>query len=252
MASSTIEPPEVVLMPAPDPAPGTVVFLMDNGELEVPPIRSLSEFREWTRSDDFPDWGRIDYLAGEIAIDMSPQDLYSHGTVNGEIYSVLHWRVKRTDRGQIFVNQTRLSSEEAELSSAPDILFVSFESLESGRVKRIAKANDDRRFVELVGPADLVVETISDGSVHKDTVQLPVKYYRANVTEFWLVDARGDDLFFQLYRRGPTNFEPAPTDREGYQYSAVMDCWYRLERHRDRVGDWAYDLIEKPAKEDSP
>ena len=54
------------------------------------------------------------------------------------------------------------------------------------------------------------------------------------------------NLIFQIYRRGMTAFEPAAIDPEGYQYSAVLDCWYRLERYRDEVGDWAYELKEKP------
>jgi hypothetical protein len=71
-------------------------------------------------------------------------------------------------------------------------------------------------------------------------------YYQANVSEFWLVDARGENLIFPIHRRGATAFEPAPFDAEGYQYSAVLDCWYRLERYRDEVGNWAYELKEKP------
>jgi Uma2 family endonuclease len=209
-------------------------------------MRSLAEFSGWCHSDDFPQYGRIDYLAGRIEVDMSPQDLYCHGTVNGEIYAVLYLRVKHTDCGQIFVNQTRICSGEADLSAEPDIVFVSYESLESGKVRRVAKADDEERFVELEGGADLVVETISDSSVRKDTVQLPARYYRADVTEYWLVDARGDTLAFQIHRRGANAYERAPTDTEGFQYSAVMDCWYRLERRRDRAGDWAYDLKEKP------
>jgi Uma2 family endonuclease len=248
MASTIIEttdgikpPDEAEFGPA-----GTVVLLLDNGQLEIPPIRTLGEFRQWAHSDGFPEHVRIDYIAGLIEVDMSPQDLYCHGTVNGEIYAALYQRVKKNDRGQIFINQTRLSSDEAGLSAEPDILFVSYESFESGKVQHVPKANDDERYVELRGGADLVVETISDGSVRKDTVQLPDKYYRANVTEFWLIDARGDDLQFQIYRRGSIAYEATQVDAEGYQYSSVMECWYRLTRYRDRIRKWAYDLKEKP------
>jgi hypothetical protein len=33
-------------------------------DFEIPLVSSFDEFREWARSDDFPERGRIDYLAG--------------------------------------------------------------------------------------------------------------------------------------------------------------------------------------------
>ncbi len=180
---------------------------------------------------------------------MSPQDIYRHGMVNGEIFQVLYHRVKQTGLGRILQGQTLLSCPDADLSAEPDIIFVSFESMRSGRTRRVAKANDESRSVEFEGSADLVIETVSDSSVRKDTVLLPVSYYRANVTEFWLVDARGEELLFQINHRGPIAYEPVPVDAEGYQYSDVLECSYRLERYRDQDGDWAYDLKEKPAKD---
>lgn len=254
MASLSIEEPVETPLPAVNSSKDAlcpVVLLTDHRALEIRPVQSLAEFREWCHSAEFPEHVRIDYLAGRVEVDMSPQDLYCHGTVNGEMHYVLYGRVKRGRRGQIFINQTRLSSDDAGLSAEPDILFVSFNSLRSGKVVRLPKANDNERYVEFVGSADLAIETISDSSVHKDTVQLPVLYYRANVTEFWLVDARREELLFQIYRRGAAAYEPAPVDGEGYQFSAVMDCWYRLERYCDEVGDWAYELKEKPAVEEN-
>jgi Uma2 family endonuclease len=206
----------------------------------------LAEFQEWAESDRFPQRGRIDYIAGSIEVEMSPEDLYCHGTLTSELHAVVGTRVKRTRRGQTFVKQTRLVSPAGDLSVEPDILYVSFESLRSGRVVRRPKANDAERFIAFEGAADLAIEAVSDSSVGKDTKRLPLLYYRANVSEFWLVDARGENLLFEIYHRGPTAFGPASKDAEGYQYSAVLDCWYRLERYRDEVGDWAYELKEKP------
>jgi Uma2 family endonuclease len=222
----------------------TAVRLLDD-DIAIPCIHSLADFRQWAVSEEFPQRGRIDYVAGCIEVDMSPQDLYCHGTVNGEIFFGLATRVKQTMRGQIFIGQTRVSSPEGNLSAEPDVLFVSYEALRSGKIVRCPKANDPDRFIEFEGGADLVVEAISDSSVRKDTVRLPQAYYRANVTEFWLVDARRESLLFHIHRRGPTAFEPIQPDAEGYQYSAVMECWYRLERYRDQAGNWAYELKEK-------
>lgn len=253
VASPIVATPPLIVGPAPagEARCGIVLHLRDES-IEIPPISSLAEFRQWLASDSFPQRGRIDYIDGCIEVDMSPEDLYCHGTLTSE----LHWgvvnRVKRLRSGQTFVKQARLISTDGNLAAEPDILYVSFESLRSGRVTRNPRVNDTERFIAFEGAADLTIEAVSDSSVRKDMRQLPALYYRANVTEFWLVDARCENLLFQIYRRGSAAYEPAPMDTVGYQYSAVLACWYRLERYRDDAGDWAYELKEKPAREDSP
>jgi Uma2 family endonuclease len=248
-----IAPATMIVPPSSAPAEGrgpTVRLL--SYDFEIPPISSLAEFQEWVASDRFPERGRIDYIAGCIEVDMSPEDLYCHGTLTSELHWGVAGRVKRICGGQTFVKQARLVSPEGDLSAEPDILYVSFESLQSGRVVRRPWVNDAERYIAFDGAADLAIEAVSNSSVKKDMTRLPAAYYRAQVTEFGLVDARGEELLFQLCRRGKAAFEAAPRDAEGYQYSAVLSCWYKLERYRDKVGDWAYELKEKPPQEDSP
>ena len=69
----------------------TVIF---EEQLETPLVRSLADFRKWATSDEFPEHVRIDYLAGRIEVDMSPED-FCHGTPKTEIVSVLAPLVKR-------------------------------------------------------------------------------------------------------------------------------------------------------------
>jgi Uma2 family endonuclease len=88
------------------------------------------------------------------------------------------------------------------------------------------------------------VEIVSDSSVTKDTRRLPAAYFEAGVREFWLVDARGADLQFQIHHRGKTEFQPAPTDEEGFQISTVFSCRFRLAREPHPMSDWLYDLHE--------
>jgi Uma2 family endonuclease len=84
-----------------------------------------------------------------------------------------------------------------------------------------------------------VLEFVSDSSVEKDTVRLLELYYRADVREYWLIDARGDTLQFNIYRRGRKAFEPAPAVR-GWVASDVYSRRFRLTRQRDRIGGWTY------------
>ena len=143
----------------------------------------------------------------------------------------------------MYTGRTRVSCPEADLSVEPDVVFVFESSLDSGRVRLVPKAGGGAdRYIELEGPPDLIVEIISSASVRKDTERLPVAYYRAGVQEFWLVDARGQDLLFRIHRRGLAGYEPVETDTQGYQYSTVLDCHYRLDRTRNRRGRLAFDL----------
>lgn len=209
-------------------------------------VRTLEEFRRWACSDGFPERGRIDYIAGRIEVDMSPEDLYRHGTLKTEIVGVLYNRVKRTKIGDLFVDCTRISSIEGDVSAEPDVVFVSHESIDAGRVKLVPKASGEPgRYIEIEGAPDLIVELVSDSSVAKDTTRLPEAYFKAGVPEFWLADARGEDLVFRIHRRGPSGFEPAETDDDGFQRSAVLGCRYRLERHVQPSGRAEYDLLEE-------
>jgi hypothetical protein len=47
-------------------------------------------FERWAHSPDFPETGRIDFLAGDVEVDLSPEDLHTHGIVKVAIASALH------------------------------------------------------------------------------------------------------------------------------------------------------------------
>ncbi len=214
--------------------------------IEIPYFRSLAEFRAWANSDDCPEEGRIDFIAGCIEVDMSPEDLFSHAELKTEIVWMFKDMVKRGTRGHVYSDSTRISCPEADLSVEPDVVFISDESLDSGRVRLVPKATrEPDRYVEVEGPPDLIVEIVSDSSETKDTHRLPAAYYRAGVPEFWLIDARGKELLFQIHRPGPSAYEPAPRDPEGFQQSAVFGTWFRLTRRRNDRGQWTFDLVEK-------
>jgi len=215
-------------------------------QIEIPFVRSLTEFRDWALSDQFPQQGRIDYIAGRIEVDMSPEDLFSHGTLKTEVIGALQRIVKEAGEGYLFSDRTRVSSSEADLSSEPDVVLVWEESLQSRRVRLVPKATGEpERYVELDGAPDLVVEIVSDNSVTKDTRRLPAAYYQAGVREFWLVDARGEQLFFQIYAPGPSAYEPVAADDDGFQQSRALNRRFRLTRHRNPQGRWVFDLESK-------
>ncbi len=222
------------------------VLLLEE-QVEIPAdVRSLADFRRWVRSDDFPERGRIDYLRARIEVDMSPEDFFCHGTLKTEIIGVLHEIVKQGGLGHLVSDRTRVSAVEADMSAEPDIVFVSHQSLESGAVRMIPKSSGELgRYIELEGAPDLIVEIVSDSSVEKDTARLPDAYFKAGVREFWLADARGEPLWFQIHQPGAEGFRPVPPDAEGYQHSAVFGRRFRLDGSRDERRHWSFDLRQR-------
>ncbi len=50
--------------------------------VEIPlNLDNLAAFRRWVLADQFPQEGRIDFVEGQIEVEMSPEDLFTHGTV---------------------------------------------------------------------------------------------------------------------------------------------------------------------------
>lgn len=219
----------------------TVVF---EGRVEIPlGIKDLSDFRKWALSDEFPQRGRIDYVAGRIEVDMSPEDFFTHGTLKTEVSGEIRIRVNQTDLGHLLIAETRISSVPADLSAEPDVVVITHEALDEGRVRLVPKASGEPdRYVEVEGAPDLIVEIVSDNSVKKDTQRLPEAYYRAGVREFWLIDARGQQLFFQIHHRGSRSFDAVPAQSDGFQRSDVLGLSYRLDRDRHKRGHWVYRL----------
>jgi Uma2 family endonuclease len=215
--------------------------------LRIPPgVGTLEGFRRWTWSESFPEHGRIDFLAGELEIDLSPENLFRHGTVKTAIAARLHDAVADTGRGAVFVDCTRVASVDADLSVEPDVLAVLWDSLESGRVIRVpAASGEPGSFVEFEGAPDLVVEVISDGSQGKDRHRLPPLYAKAGVPELWLVDVcgkRGKPMELGIHLLGPAGYVLAPPDAEGWCESRFLGRRCRLRRAAVRDLGFTYKL----------
>ncbi len=215
-------------------------------QVEIPmDLRGLSDFRRWTYSDQFPERGRIDYVAGHIEVDMSPEDVFCHGKLKGVLFASIFRHAQEDGLGHAFTDCTRVSVPDAALSVEPDIVLVTNEALETGRVRLVAKAGQPDRYIELEGPPDLIVEIVSDSSVTKDTKRLPPAYARAGVREFWLADARKEPLVFQVHRLAGDVYQPVEPDAENLIRSDVLGCRVRLEGQRDARGFWKFALVER-------
>lgn len=206
-------------------------------------IDTLAQFRRWAFSAGYPTEGRIDFINGSIEVDISPEDLFLHNFPKTELTAVLHQWVKERQLGWVFSDRSRVTCTRAGLSAEPDACFVSQASVTKGRVKfRSLRTVETGGAMEIVGPPDIAVEFVSDSSVRKDTVILPERYFAAGVAEYWLIDARGRALRFDLFVRGRDEFVQAVITEDGYRVSAVIGAAVRLSRKRTRRSMWDYTL----------
>ena len=82
---------------------------------------------------------------------------------------------------------------------------------------------------------------MSASSVEKDRETLPDLYWRAGIPEYGVVDARGDRLEFDIFRREPGGYTAVPK-RGGWLRSRVFGRSFRLTRQFDDVGNPEYTL----------
>ncbi|MBI4585056.1 MAG: Uma2 family endonuclease [Planctomycetes bacterium] len=204
-------------------------------------IVGLASFRRWARSEAFPERGRISYFKGEIWVDMSPEELYTHNQVKGEFSQVLGLLLKQVRLGKYFSDGVLLSNPTANLSTVPDGIFVSWKSFRKKLVKRIRGTEG---FVELEGTPDMTLEVVSRSSVRKDKILLRELYFRAGVTEYWLVDVRPTPFQFDILRLGRFGYVRTPT-RSGWVKSSVFGKSFKLTRHLDELGDPEFRLASQ-------
>jgi Uma2 family endonuclease len=236
-------------MPSGNDRNGRARTLVLAGEEVVVPAsaHTLAGFRAWVRSEDFPQRGRISFLAREIHIDMSPEEIETHNKVKGEIGFALIGLNKKRQLGEFYSDRTLLSNDEANISTEPDAVFATWETLEAGRLRLVPRENAAGEYVELEGTPDWVLEIVSKFSVNKDTRELREGYYRAGIPEYWLIDARGESIDFQVLVRGSNGYV-ATVGRGGWQPSPLFGRRFRLTRRRGRMGHWEYTLESRPLR----
>jgi Uma2 family endonuclease len=200
-----------------------------------------SGYRAWVKSDEYPERLRTTFVAGEVLVEMTPESLEKHSQVKLTMTTALATFVAARDLGRVYPDRSLVTNEEAGLSCEPDLMFIAWDTLEQGRIRFVKRATGDD-YIELVGSPDLVVEIVSDSSVRKDTSLLLNAYFAAGVREYWLVDARGDEIRFDILRRGPEGFLPRSAKLTVPQTSDVLVGAWSLTRARGRLGLFTYTL----------
>lgn len=220
---------------------GSMNTIVLQEQIRIPDtVVDLDSFRDWAKSDEFPDRGRFSYLNGELWVDFVAEQLFTHNDVKMEYSQVMRGLLKKIRHGRFFGDGTLVTNVDAGLSTEPDGTVVLFESLKRGRVELI-ESRSDEGYIEISGTPDVVLEIVSTSSVQRDTEVLRELYYAADIPEYWLVDARGERLEFDILKPGRRGYV-ATRKRLGWVPSVVLGKSFHLIRGVDAAGHAEFTL----------
>ena len=202
---------------------------------------SHAGFRRWITSRRFPPEVRPTFVDGEIWLSMSPESLETHNKVKTEFTAGLARHVREHDLGEVYSDRSLLSNVDARVSTEPDFLFIAWATSEVGRVRLGRRKHRTEEFIEIIGTPDLVLEIVSDSSVRKDLVRLKAAYERAGIPEYWVVDARGEQISFEILTLEGEHYISSAL-RDQPQPSGILGARFELRRARNRLGRYAYTL----------
>jgi Uma2 family endonuclease len=172
--------------------------------------------KRWKMSfDEFLIWDgdgnterRVEWVNGEV-IEL-PRITKRHNMIVGfliTLFQILH-DVRRT--AQVFFEPFTMRPEPGGNGRCPDIFLV-------------RKENKDRiqeRFLD--GPADLVIEVVSESSTKDDYFVKLAEYRRAGVPEYWIIDPIADIATFLLLGEDK-DYHDAPINIDGKFASPALD-----------------------------
>lgn len=211
----------------------------DNKLLGIPAeAHTYAGFLDWVLSEEFPEKLRVTYDSGWLGVEMSEEAIGSYVAVKAGIYRTLLPLVEELDLGELYPDGVLVSNESADVSNNPDGVAALWASFESGRVSYMIRDDRER---SLEGTPDWVMEIVSDSSEGKDTKRLRDAYHRAGIPEYWLIDAQGKILSFQILSWRQGGYAAVPS-HDGWMASKVFGRDFRLTRKKNRLGVWSYKL----------
>jgi len=173
---------------------------------------SYEEYLAWADEDMHAEW-----VNGEVIVQMPPQP--RHQQVVAFLLQLLGLFIQLVQSGRLLPAPLEMRATPDGPAREPDLLFVAGEHLE-----RLTEAR-------LSGPADLVVEVVSDDSVARDRADKFYEYQAAGVREYWIIDPRPSYEradFFVLDKTG--RYRPVPVDADGRYCSTVLaGFWFQVD-----------------------
>ena len=202
-------------------------------------VTDLATFRAWVRSEVLPEKLAAHFIDGDVWVDLSMGEAFSHN--QAKLAVTVGLTALAAGSGMTFSDGMLFTNDEAGLGTEPDAMYVRLQSFESGRVRFAAGDTTGADATELVGSPDLVVEVVSPSSVDKDTEWLMPAYHDAGVGEYWLIDARGGETWFDIYKHGPKGFVPSRR-QAGWVRTPLFGKQVRLVRRQVTARFYTFTL----------
>ena len=173
---------------------------------------SYEEYLAWAHEDIHAEW-----VKGEVIVQMPPKQ--PHQIVVTFLLQLMGLFVQLYQLGRLLPAPFEMRATPDGPAREPDLIFVAREHLNLLTRER------------LQGPADLVVEVISDDSVGRDRGDKFYEYQAAGVKEYWIVDSRPGYQrtdFYALDEAG--RYQPVLPDSDGrYHSTVVQGFWIQVD-----------------------
>ena len=156
-----------------------------------------------------PENRRTEWVDGEVIEFMSTKT--RHAGLETFLIMLISTFVTLRELGRIYSGTYAMRVRDGRSSREPDMVYVANENL--GRITR----------ERLEGPADLVVEIVSEDSVTRDRRDKFREYAEVGVPEYWIVEGRDGFQGFDAYALvGPGRYRRIEADSDGLIRSRVL------------------------------
>ena len=165
---------------------------------------SYDEYRAWVSTERRAEW-----VDGEVIELMSVKG--RHALVFGFLFVLLKQFVGARRLGLVLSEPFEMRILDGRSARQPDIFVVLNEHLD--------RYSDER----LNGPADLVIEIVSEGSVTEDRDEKKREYEAAGIPEYWIVEGRVNRSGIEMLSRSAGGrYESIRPDDDGSLHSRVL------------------------------
>ncbi|HLC16493.1 MAG TPA: Uma2 family endonuclease [Thermodesulfovibrionia bacterium] len=158
-----------------------------------------------------------EWVNGEVIVHMSAK--IEHQKLVGFLYTLIDLFVRLFNLGDVNIAPYEMCAVPGGSAREPDLQFIARENLSRLTRERLA------------GPADLIVEVVSDDSVYRDRVEKFHEYEEAGVREYWVIDPRPPGKQqAQFWVLGNDKRYVAGAVRDGvYRSTVIQGFWLRVE-----------------------
>jgi Uma2 family endonuclease len=156
-----------------------------------------------------------EWVEGEVTVFMPPKIV--HQRLSNFLANLLDPYIRLFALGELFTAPCEMKIFPGRSSREPDIFFVAKEHSH--------RLNDD----QLIGPADLVIELLSDSSVARDRDAKFYEYQEAGVPEYWIFDPRPGKVRSDFYQLGADGqYRAVALDADGRYHSHVLPGFWLM------------------------